>query len=80
VENEAICARHHAILLAGDSNRLPEWRSFAVGWVSALLRRIGITTATHGYYPCSRGWYLERTFITLREVGVHERPTVKGSP
>ncbi len=59
-ENKAICANaSHAILLAGDPNRLPEWRSFcaAEGWV--------VIPARHGFG--ARAFY-KRPLTVIAEI------------
>jgi CRISPR-associated protein Csx3 len=81
VENEAICASAtHAILLAGDLNRLPEWREFCgklglriIAEIHSDYRGTEDTVPVLGPDGVWRGsvHYLERG------EPVHERPTVK---
>lgn len=81
VENERICAHAtHAILLAGDLNRLPEWREFCgrlglrvIAEIHSDYRGTEDTIPVLGPDGIYRGsvHYLERG------EPVHERPTVK---
>lgn len=81
VDNEAICASAtHAILLAGDLSRLPEWREFCgkvglrvIAEIHSDYRGTVDVVPTLGEDGIYRGsvHYLERG------EPVHERPTVR---
>ena len=81
VENEAICASAtHAILLAGDMGRLPEWRAFCgklglriIAEVQSDYRGTDDTVPVLGEAGIYRGsvHYLERG------EPIHNRPTVR---
>jgi len=80
-ENERICAHAtHAILLAGDLGRLPEWREFCgklglhiIAEIHSDYRGTEDTIPVLGPDGVWKGsvHYLERGEL------VHERPTVK---
>jgi CRISPR-associated protein Csx3 len=81
VENEAICASAtHAILLAGDSNRLPEWREFCSRLGLRIIAEIGSNYCeTKDTIPVLGGDGIWKGTVHHLERGeaVQERPTVK---
>jgi CRISPR-associated protein Csx3 len=81
VENEQICSTAtHAILLAGDLNRLPEWREFCGKLGLRIIAEIH--SDYHGIedtIPCLGKDSIFRGSVHYLERGepIHERPTVR---
>ena len=80
-ENEAICASAtHAILLAGDLNRLPEWREFCGRLDLRIIAEIHSDyRGTEDIVPSLGEDGVWRGSVHYLERGepVHERPTVR---
>lgn len=81
VENEAICASAtHAILLAGDLGRLPEWRQFCGKLGLRIIAEIHSDyRGTEDVLPVlgPDGVYKGSVHYLERGEPIHERPTVK---
>lgn len=80
-ENEAICvSATHAILLAGDLNRLPEWREFCGKLQLRIIAEIHSDyRGTEDAVPVIGEGGVWRGSVHYLERGepVHERPTVR---